>query len=144
FDYSALVRRAISEIKPFFPGQQFSCELQAAITILGDEALLEHTIWSLLTCASAMSSRETPLEVALHTTQTRARLIIDVAGANLSARDIESLFVPFGSIEYENRSGIRTAVGLYLCRQIVQVHNGRLDVFDRRGAGVEFLMELPS
>ena len=144
FQYSALVRRTISEIKPFFPGQLFSCEIQAGVTILGDEALLEHAIWSLFTCASAMSSSETPLQVALHTTQTRARLTIDVAGANLSARDIESLFVPFGSIEYENRSGIRTAVGLYLCRQIVQVHNGRLGVRDTGGAGVQFLMELPS
>ena len=90
------------------------------------------------------SSSETPLQVGLHTTQTRARLTIDIAGANLTARDIESLFVPFGSIEYENRSGIRTAVGLYLCRQIVQVHNGRLDVCDRGAAGVQFLMELPA
>jgi signal transduction histidine kinase len=144
FDYSALVRRAISEIRPFFPGQLFNGELQPSITILGDEALLEHAIWSLLTCASAMSSRETPLQVALHSTQTRARLTIDVAGANLSAHDMESLFVPFGSIEYENRSGIRTTVGLYLCRQVVQVHNGRLDVFDKGGAGVQFLMDLPS
>src|SRR5262249_22619113 len=139
FDYSGLVRRAVSEIKPFSPGQQFSCDLQASITILGDEVLLEHAIWSLLTCASAISSGETPLQVALHTTQTRARLTIDVAGANLSAHDMESLFVPFGSIEYENRSGIRTTVGLYLCQQVVQVHNGRLDVFDRGGVGVQFL-----
>jgi signal transduction histidine kinase len=144
FEYSALVRRTISEIKPFFPGQLFSCEIQAGVTILGDEALLEHAIWSLFTCASAMSSSETPLQVALHTTQTRVRLTIDCAGSNFSARGIESLFVPFGSIEYENRSGIRTAVGLYLCRQIVQVHNGRLGVRDSGGAGVQFLMELPS
>jgi signal transduction histidine kinase len=144
FEYSALVRRTICEIKPFFPGQLFSCEIQAGITMLGDEALLEHAIWSLFTCASAMSSSETPLQVALHTTQTRVRLAVDVAGANLSARDLESLFVPFGSIEYENRSGIRTAVGLYLCRQIVQVHNGRLGVRDTGGAGVQFLMELPN
>ena len=144
FDYSALVRRTISEIKPFFPGQLFSCEIQAGITMLGDEALLEHAIWSLFTCASAMSSSETPLQVALQTIQIRARLTIDVAGATLSARDIESLFVPFGSVEYENRSGIRTAVGLYLCRQIVQLHNGHVDVCNRGGAGVQFLMELPA
>ena len=143
FDYSALVLRTISEIKPFFPGQLFSCDIQPGITILGDEALLEHAIWSLFTCASALSSREAPLEVLLDATRTQTRLTIGVPGANLSAHDIESLFVPFGSIEYENRSGIRAVVGLYLCRQIVQVHNGRLDVFDRHGAGVQFLMELP-
>ena len=85
--------------------------------------------------ATALSSGDRALDVALHTTQAQASLTIDVPGTNLSAHDIEALFVPFGFIEYEKRSGIRAAVGLYLCRQIVEVHGGRLDVSDR-GAGV--------
>ena len=44
-----------------------------------------------------------------------------------------------GFIEYEKQSGIRAAVGLYLCNQIVQVHGGRLDASDT-GAGVRFSM----
>ena len=142
-DYSALARRILSEIKPYFPGQVFRDEIQDSITVLGDEALLEHAIWSLFTCASAMSSNDMPLNVLLDTTPTQARLTIKVPGTKASANDIESLFVPFGSIEYEDRTGIRAAVGLYLCRRIVQVHNGRLDVFNGRGGGVQFLMELP-
>ena len=142
FDYSALVLRSISEITPFFPDQVFTCDVEHAVTILGDDALLEHAIWSLFTCASALSSGDKPLDVVLHATETNARLTIDVQGANLAAHDIQALFVPFGSIEYEKRSGIRAAVGLYLCRQIVQVHGGRLDVSDM-GAGVRFLMVVP-
>ncbi len=142
FDYSALVLRSISEIKPFFPDQAFTCDVQHALTILGDDALLEHAIWSLFTCASALSSGDKPLDVVLHATETSARLTIEVQGANLSAHDIQALFVPFGSVEYENGSGIRAAVGLYLCRQIVQVHRGRLDVSDT-GAGVRFSMVVP-
>lgn len=138
-DFSALVQRSASEIQPFFPGQAFSCEVQPAVTILGDETLLEHALFSLFTCASALSSGERALDVVLDATQVAARLTIDVPGANLSAHDIEALFVPFGAIEYEKRSGIRAAVGLYLCRQIVQLHSGHLDVNDT-GAGVRFLM----
>jgi signal transduction histidine kinase len=141
FDYSALIVRSVAEIKPFFPGQVFSCNVQESVTILGDEALLEHAMSSVLTCASALSSGDRPLDVALHATDTHARLTIDVPGANLSAHDIEALFVPFGFIEYERRSGVRAATGLYLCHRIVQVHGGRLDVSDS-GAGVRFLMLL--
>jgi signal transduction histidine kinase len=139
FDYSALILRAAAEIRPFFPGQVFSCDVQEAVTILGDEALLEHGIWSLFTCASALSSGERPLKLALHASETHARLTIDVPGANLSAHDIEALFIPFGFIEYEKRSNVRSAMGLYLCHKIVQVHGGRLDVADT-GTGVRFLM----
>jgi signal transduction histidine kinase len=51
FDFSALVLRSVSEIKSFFPVQVFNGERKESITILGDEALLEHGIWSLFTCA---------------------------------------------------------------------------------------------
>jgi signal transduction histidine kinase len=141
FDYTALVLRSAAEIKPFFPGQVITCDVQEAVAILGDEALLEHALWSLFTCASAMSSGDRPLKVVLRATETQANLTIDVPGANLSAQDIHALFVPFGFIEYEKRSSIRAATGLYLCNQIVQVHGGRLDVSDT-GAGVRFLMML--
>jgi signal transduction histidine kinase len=141
FDYSALILRSAAEIRPFFPGQVFSCDVEEAVTILGDEALLEHAIWSLFTCAAGLSSGDRPLKLALHASEIHARLTIDVPGANLSAHDIEALFVPFGFVEYEKRSGVRAAMGLYLCHKIVQVHDGRLDVSDS-GAGVRFLMML--
>jgi signal transduction histidine kinase len=142
FDYSALVLRSTAEIKPFFPDQVFNCEVEQAVTLLGDDALLEHAIWSLLTCASSLSSGDRALDVVLHASATQARLMIDVPGATLSPHDIQSLFVPFGFIEYEKRSSIRAAVGLYLCRQIVQLHGGRLDVSDT-GARLRFLMVVP-
>jgi signal transduction histidine kinase len=142
FDYSTLVLRSVAEIKPFFEGQMFCCDVEHSVTLLGDEALLEHAIWSLFTCASALSSGDRPLQVVLHAKETDASLTVDVGGANLSAHDIQALFVPFGFIEYERRSGIRAAVGLYLCSQIVHVHGGRLDVSDT-GSGVRFLMVVP-
>jgi len=142
FDYSALVLRSMAEIKPFFPDQVFKCDVEQSVTMLGDDALLEHAIWILFTCASALSSGDKPLDVALHATQTEARLTIGVQGANLSAHDIQALFVPFGFIEYERQFGMRATVGLYLCRQILQIHGGRLDVSDN-GGGVRFLMVAP-
>jgi signal transduction histidine kinase len=143
FDLSGLVKRSVSEIQSFFAGQDFTCELQNSVRVLGDEPLLEHAIWTLLTCASAMSSGEKPLKVSLVSKQGWARLLLEVRDATLSSQDIESLFVPFGLVQYEDRSGIRAAMGLYLCRQIVKLHNGRLDVSDRGKAGVQFSMELP-
>jgi signal transduction histidine kinase len=143
FDLSALVVRSVSEITPFFGGQVFSCELQPFITVLGDEPLLEHAIWSLFTCASAICPPEKPLGVILVSTETQARLLVDVPENSVSFHDTQSLFVPFGSVQYEDRSGIRAAMGLYLCKQIVQLHSGRLDVSDKGRAGIEFWMELP-
>ena len=143
FDLSDLVKRSVSEIQSFFAGQNFICELQNPIRVLGDEPLLEHGIWTLLICASAISPGEKPLKVSLVSTAAWARLLVEVTDANLSFHDIELLFIPFGLVQYENSSGIRAAIGLYLCKQIVKLHNGRLDVSGRGKAGVQFCMELP-
>jgi K+-sensing histidine kinase KdpD len=62
--------------------------------------------------------------------------------AERSAQDIETLFMPFQSVQYENDSGIRAGVGLYLCREIVRLHSGRLLVRELPNAGIEFSMEL--
>jgi two-component system, OmpR family, sensor histidine kinase VicK len=143
FDLSHLVRTVISEIKPLVSGQDFKSRIEDNVLLLGDEALLEHAIWSLFTCTSAVSAGKMPLDIDLDSTETRARLTIQVYHSTLSTHDVESLFVPFGGIEFEERSGIRAAIGLYLVREIVRIHNGRLQVFDNAGIGPQFSMELP-
>ena len=120
----------------------FSVRVKPNVRILGDEALLEHALWSLFTCASALSTGNQPLNVVLDSGSVYATLSIQVPGSVNSAQEIEALFTPFRSVPYESGSGIRTSVGLYLCREIVRVHNGRLRVHDISHDNPEFLMEL--
>jgi hypothetical protein len=40
--------------------------------------------------------------------------------------ELEELFMPLRAMEYETGTGIRSAVGLYLSREIARVHNGKL------------------
>jgi len=56
--------------------------------------------------------------------------------------EIEELFMPFRFVEYETGSGVRSAVGLYLCREIVRLHNGTLRVEEHSRNRPEFVMEL--
>ena len=44
----------------------------------------------------------------------------------IPAEEIERAFAPFASVQYEGGSGIRSAVGLFLCREIARVHGGSL------------------
>ena len=83
------------------------------------------------------------MKVVLDSAAASATVSIDVQGSENTAQEIEELFTPFRSVQYESGSGIRAAVGLYLCREIVRVHNGRLRVRDVSNDGPEFLMELP-
>jgi signal transduction histidine kinase len=139
---SALVQQVLQEINAFFPNKAFTPQIQSNVSILGDQSLLEHAFWALFTCSAALCRPNTQPPVALcaadHTVSVTVRLD-ESAG---SAHEIDQLFIPFQSSQYESAEGIRSAVGLFLCREIARVHNGRLYVREL-AAGSEFVMELP-
>jgi signal transduction histidine kinase len=143
FDLSALVERVLDEMKPFIPEKVFSSEIHPGVRILGDEALLEHALWSLFTCASALVSGQSPIEIRLYIEGNRARLTVDIDEGGVSLPAMEELFLPFRWVEYETGTSIRLAIGLYLCREIVRVHNGQLRV-QQSDKLPEFIMELPA
>jgi signal transduction histidine kinase len=142
FDMSQLVIRVIEEIKPFVGDKAFSAQVQKNVLILGDEALLEEALWSLLTSASALSTSRSPVNVSFATEEWRAMLIVDIDADGASVPEMEELFQPFRSIEYKDGDSLRFATGLYLCREIVRLHNGHLRV-QQTTARPEFVVDLP-
>jgi signal transduction histidine kinase len=144
FDVSALVSRVIQEMEPLLSKKTFVPKVQPNVSILGDQELLEHALWSLFTCASAFSDQQTPLYINFSRVHDQARLTIDIRGAGrISMSDVQELFMPFRFVEYETGNGVRSAIGLYLCREIVRLHNGKLFVEELSEKRPEFLMELP-
>src|SRR5215470_3855567 len=101
-DMSTLVERVLTEVRPFVPEKAFYAQIERNISILGDEAMLEQGLWSLLTCASALSQRNQAVCVSLHESGWRAVLGIDIQRDGAIVQDMEELFQPFRSIEYEN------------------------------------------
>jgi signal transduction histidine kinase len=142
FDLSELVERVLREIQPLLLKKTFLPQIQENISILGDEALLEHALWSLFACASSLSAEDAPLHVAFYSVDHTASLAIDIKVKGVSLPELQEIFTPFQVVEYESGGGIRSSVGLYLCREIVRIHNGSLRV-QESDLWPEFLMELP-
>jgi len=141
-DLSRLLEQVLRELEAYFPRKVFTANIAPDVSILGDEKLLEHAFWVLFTCAAALCNPGAPTSIALFARDHGASITVGLDGSAGSAHEIEQLFVPFQCIQYESAEGIRSAVGLYLCREIARFHSGRLYV---RGlsAGSEFVMELP-
>jgi signal transduction histidine kinase len=139
---SMLVRRVLREMEPFLSKKAFVSRIAENISILGDEALLEHALWCLFTCAVALAPDEQPIQVSL-VRQEKASLTVDIEPSGVPVGEVQNLFLPFHSLQYETVDGLRSPIGLYLCREIVRVHNGQLYVHDTSSLSPEFLMELP-
>jgi K+-sensing histidine kinase KdpD len=138
---SALVDRVLDEMRPFVTDDTFNAQVSDGVSVLGDEALMEQALWSLFTCASALSAGG-PVYVSFSAKEWHAVLIV-TTDSNASLPDIEDLFRPLRSIEYETGSSLRLTTGLYLCREIVRVHNGRLQVESSIPRVARFVLEIP-
>ena len=79
----------------------------------------------------------------------RTLLFVENNGPSIPIRLRSRLFSKYGSIDSshntpsgEPRYGAR-GLGLYLCRLVVEAHDGTIDVGDREGGGVRFEIALP-
>lgn len=128
-------------MRPFVPTQKFELILPPKLNILGDESLLGHALWSLFTCTSAFTAKGSQLEVSLKKHDFLVELEVRIPGVSVATEELESLFTPLHTVQYESGSALRGAIGLYLCREIVRVHNGRL-YFKSNANETIFCMEL--
>lgn len=146
--YSELAKLKIGEKKPLKIAS-FLRQLQALyrfeltgdgtdITINADESLLEQALINLLKNAHETTPANT---VSVYVTDYPPKSIrIDVldSGPGMSREVIENALTPFYSTKHNG-----TGLGLALCREIIDVHNGKLSLSNRASGGFCVTIILP-
>lgn len=108
--------------------------------IQADPAQLDRVLDNLLHNAI----RHTPKggRIRLHARRHAERVIISVEdnGEGIAYGQQGRIFEPFVQV---GRKKVGAGLGLALCKEIVQLHGGRMGVFSRPGQGTQFYMALP-
>ena len=67
-------------------------------------------------------------------------------GAGIADEELDRVFDPFNRLRSEEmmRSGLGTGLGLALCRQVVERHDGAIRARAGDGAGLEVEIEIPA
>lgn len=110
------------------------------ISLEADTNLLEQVLINLVVNAIEAVKDKPDSRIVLSAYTTNARkTIIKVAdnGNGMPAEVIEKIFIPFFSTK-KNGSGI----GLSLCKQIMMLHKGNIQVQSAEGEGTAFLLQL--
>lgn len=103
-----------------------------------DEHLTEQVLINLLVNAiEALKERPSP-RIVLSATQDKNRLQVRVAdnGAGIPAELLDKIFIPFFSTK---KSG--SGIGLSLCKQIMLLHKGTIQVQSREQEGTVFTLQ---
>ena len=108
--------------------------------VRADPDRIHQVLMNLLDNAATNSPAETEIEVELRTTGTEVEVAVIDHGPGLSEGDLERVFEKF----VRGRSTIRgTGLGLYLSREIMSAHHGRIAASTTGGSGATFTFTMP-
>ncbi len=144
-DVCALVRRIVDEVQPTLPEREIKAECMIPSAVIqGDELRLEQVLQNLLQNALKYSRCGAPivLEVCQHALQVR--VAVHDQGIGIPAEALPQLFERFyraENVDPRNISGL--GIGLYVVKQIVELHGGTVIVESAEGHGSTFTVCLP-
>ena len=145
FDIAKLIEECIFELLPLAETKNIdlSHEIPEVLPlIMADRREIWRVITNLL--GNAIEYTAEFGRVTLSVTPAEDHILVEVAdnGRGIPENEIDSLFERFSQGTSENISS-GTGLGLYLSRQIIQAHNGRIWAESKPGAGSKFYFTLP-
>lgn len=142
-DFSRLVRDTVERHMPFLTmaGCELTLDLSKEIFVQMDKFRIEQVITNLITNAAKYAS-ECPVKVSLTGRDGKAVLSVQDKGPGISEENQKKIFERFERVE-NNSSVSGLGLGLYISREIVELHNGKIYVESSPGEGSSFVVELP-
>ncbi|MDM0113869.1 hybrid sensor histidine kinase/response regulator [Variovorax sp. J22R133] len=143
-DLSALARGVVENLaqQAEAAGSAISLSAPAPVRGIWDEFRIEQVLTNLLTNALRYGGGK-PVEVRVGTSGSWGYMAVRDHGMGIAARDQERIFEQFERTDDSRKRAPGLGLGLYITRQIVLAHGGRIEVESAPGLGAAFRVELP-
>ena len=109
------------------------------LSLQADASLLEQVLLNLVVNAIEAVKEKKDARIVLSADQTTSRkIIIKIAdnGQGMPEELMDKIFIPFFSTKKQG-----SGIGLSLCKQIVMLHKGNIQVQSTEGEGTVFIMQ---
>ena len=142
FCINNLIKKCTKELEILFEGKKITFNFEDEEFIINaDINEIRRVLTNLI--SNALKHSECADEIVISTYKKDKSAFVNVKdnGIGLSKQDADNLFKRFsqGTARKKNCS---TGLGLYLSRQIIEAHNGKIWVNSEEGKGSEFIFEL--
>jgi signal transduction histidine kinase len=142
-DLGALVQQFAQTQCCAFKGREIVVKTEEGCVIQGDAHRIERVVMNLLSNAVKYSPPDAPVTLQVQKEDSQAVLTVSDQGPGIAKDDLQVLFQPFGRGRSADALAEGTGMGLYVVKQIVEAHGGRIDVQSELGHGDTFRVRLP-
>lgn len=147
-DFRVLAEQCCQSMQPWMAEKsiRYTCDLGAGpIWVNGDRDKLIQVFVNLLSNAAKFAPPTGgQVEVALHVRAGAAHLSVQDNGIGISPENLPLLFQQFTQIHHpEQGKPAGSGLGLYITRQIVEAHGGKVWAESLPGQGARFVVEIP-
>ncbi|MBW4662576.1 MAG: HAMP domain-containing protein [Drouetiella hepatica Uher 2000/2452] len=142
---SEVVRGAIADLQPILDKEQANLDdrISADLPLIDADALqISRVYQNLIANALKHNPSGLSLTLAAHLEGDRLRCTVTDNGVGIHPNQCDKLFDPYFRGEQKPKS-VGLGLGLYLCQQIIQAHDGEIGVESQLGEGTTFWFTLP-
>ncbi len=141
-DLVSIIREVSERFLPELHSARCQIELKEVGNILGEwdkvrmEQVLSHLIANAIKYAPGKK-----IEISAIQSGKQAKLEVKDQGPGIPVEKQSVIFKRFGRAASRNLGGL--GLGLYICKQIIEAHGGKIRVESTEGHGSAFVIELP-
>jgi len=147
-DLRRVVSDAVDRVRPQVALKDGTLHVDLApapLTVLGDPERLATAVDNLLQNAVKFSEGPPRIEVTGNRQNGQVHLVVKDHGIGIPAAARSRLFEKFYRVESPELQNVAgTGIGLYLVRQVIEGHGGRVEVDSQPGQGSAFEIALPA
>jgi signal transduction histidine kinase len=144
FALDELIREVVEETLFTTATHEITMSPCENIMVNADRDKIEQVLVNLLSNAAKYSAKGTPIAITCELAMDTVIVNIADQGMGISPENIEKLFLPHYRVESKETEKIDGfGIGLYLCSEIVNRHQGKIWVDSIIGSGSTFNFSLP-
>ena len=140
-----LVSEVVSEVQPLAEGLDLSLSAPEDVMVFGDYDLLKQMMLNVVDNAIKFTPKGGQIKIVLSRDENWAVIQVSDSGQGISKEDLPRVTEPFykkaGDIR---RSGSGAGLGLAIVKQVINLHNGQLEIQSEEGVGTTVKIRLPS
>ncbi len=143
-DLGGVVREVAERMRLLSEAHDLRVQIEGDAAIFADRDRIEQVLENLVGNAIKYSPDGGPIEITLSTQANEARLSVSDRGIGISPQEIEKIFGLFYRSPDPRADQVGgLGLGLYISREIVARHHGRLWAARNAGGGTTFHVRLP-